>query len=329
MHITFRRLLFAFFVLIFLVSAPLVVLHTAGYRLNISNKRLQQTGVLAITTYPRGSSIGLNGQALTYKTPYVFQRMMPNHYEVSLQKPGYHAWSQKVEVAAGKTSYIDARIFADSKPVTLNATGSALALRYRRTPPDSTATDAASINFISNGASIEVHVGKQEHSEPIALLPLGTYELLQETSEHILIRDEQQRAFILDRNGQQVVSFPTRLSAFDWLTNEGLILWTDGAEVHIFEVETSQNSFITREGEAVADVAWHPSADSFFVVSGTNLLAYDRSIHETREVVRLMSELKTSDIWLDANGKNLFYLDHDQADSLTKTLLVNQLVLTL
>lgn len=308
MHISVRWLIFLCFVLIFVIAAPLVVFYTAGYRLNISNRHLQQTGVLAITTYPRGSSIVLNGQNLAQKTPYVVQRIMPNLHEVILQKKGYHEWSQKIRVDEGKTSYVTARLFADTEPTLLN--GSAVSLALRAHEDHSIApVDDASIKFFDNGANVEVKTSISPNEELIALLPEGTYRLLEEDAEYILIADERNLGFMIARQGGKVVELPTAIVAFDWLVNENLLIWTDGTEVNTYDAVSGEKTFITREGQTVTDVAWHPAADSFFVVSGTTLLAYDRNVHETREVVPLLVDTKIQDIWLDAGGKNLFFTE--------------------
>ena len=328
MHITLRRFLFAFFALAFVIAAPLVVLYTAGYRLNISNRSLQQTGVLAITTFPRGANIILNGQSLAQKTPYVVQRIMPNTHDVELNKKGYHEWSQRVRVEEGKTAYISARLFAKSEPVILGADDSALALRSRDTVNLIT-VENTSVNFFNNGANVEVRAGSGTSNQLIALLPLGDYRLLEEDPEYILIVENRNVAFIVARQGGEVVELPKRLTAFDWLANEDLLIWTDGSEVNTYDAVTGEDTFITRDGQSIIDVAWHPEADSFFVATATTLSAYDRSVHETREVVTLLTNASLVDIWLNASGKNLYYLDSLPIETDSEPTFVHELTLTL
>lgn len=330
MHIKLRRLIFVIFVGIFLVAAPLVVLYTAGFRLNISNHQLQQTGVLAINTFPRGSTIVLNGRGLAQKTPFVVQRLMPNLHAITLQKKGYHDWSQRINVEAGKTAYVTARLFANSQPVTLNSQESTLALRSRKgrieLPPDQ-----ASLSLFDNGANIEVRSGPQTSDGTshtlIGLLPLGDYEILEEDDNYILLVDTQQQAFVIGRQGGAVVELPTRLTTYDWLDNEDLLIWTDGTEVNIYAAESGERTFITREGQSVVDVAWHPAADSLFVATGTSLTTYDRVVYETRGTTTLLSDSSLVDIWLDAPGKNLYYLETPFSANLPLVVHKLQLVL--
>jgi len=116
MHYRVRNVIFFLFFSFFLVGAPLTVLYTAGYRLNFTTLRVQQTGVIALSSTPRGATIAVNGVPVDTKTPYVIQRLSPGTYTVSLNKSGYRSWEQRVDVSSGETTYITATLFADALP---------------------------------------------------------------------------------------------------------------------------------------------------------------------------------------------------------------------
>lgn len=116
MHRRVRNGIFFVFLTIFVIGAPVIVLYTAGYRLNISTWRVQRTGVIAISTLPRGASVTMNNVLIADKTPYVAQRLTPGDYDVLLQKTGYRPWQQHVAVGSGSTTYITALLFSNAKP---------------------------------------------------------------------------------------------------------------------------------------------------------------------------------------------------------------------
>lgn len=116
MHYRVRKILFLIFFSIFLAGAPLLVLYTAGYRLNFTTLRVQQTGVIALSSTPRGATVFLNGVDTGAKTPYVIQRLSPGSYTVSLTKDEFRSWEQRVDVSSGATTYITATLFADTTP---------------------------------------------------------------------------------------------------------------------------------------------------------------------------------------------------------------------
>ena len=80
MHRRVRTFIFFIFLGVFLIGAPGIVLYTAGYRINGNTWKVQQTGVIALSTLPRGASVLLDGIPLSSTTPYVAQRLSPNNY---------------------------------------------------------------------------------------------------------------------------------------------------------------------------------------------------------------------------------------------------------
>lgn len=116
MHRRVRTSLFFVFLGVFLIGAPSIVLYTAGYRINGNTWRVQQTGVIALSTLPRGASVLLNGAPVSNTTPYVIQRLSPKNYTVTLTKSGFHPWEQTVTVDSGSTTYVTAVLFADASP---------------------------------------------------------------------------------------------------------------------------------------------------------------------------------------------------------------------
>jgi len=114
MRRTTRQILFFFFAGAFLVSAPLVVLYTAGYRLSLNNYRVLETGAIATSTTPRGATVFADGKKESAKTPAVIQNVLPHDTKVKFEKAGYLPWEQTVPVNAGKTTYVSAIIYADA-----------------------------------------------------------------------------------------------------------------------------------------------------------------------------------------------------------------------
>lgn len=116
MSIRLRRALFWLFAIFFFVAAPLIVLYTAGYRYAFTSGRIQRTGVIAVSTSPRGATIAINGKQAEETSPYVIQRLMPGDYTVELSRRGYQNWTQEVTVESGRTTYITSTLFAESSP---------------------------------------------------------------------------------------------------------------------------------------------------------------------------------------------------------------------
>jgi hypothetical protein len=98
-----RTILFSFFVSLFLVAAPLLVLHSQGYRFDLESKRIVRTGGLYFKVSPKVAEIKVNGED-SRKTGYLTgsllrDNLIPGSYNVLIEKEGYHSWEKTLEVA--------------------------------------------------------------------------------------------------------------------------------------------------------------------------------------------------------------------------------------
>lgn len=102
-----RRLIVFILILAFTVSAPLVVMRTAGYRYNWKKGRPEMTGVVKFDSEPGGAAISLNGALQAAETPTSVFRLLPGEYEIKLEKPGYFEWAKTLAVRSGETTFTD------------------------------------------------------------------------------------------------------------------------------------------------------------------------------------------------------------------------------
>lgn len=123
MKLLHRRIVYSLFVGIFLVAAPLIIFYTMGYRYNLEKGRVQKTGVMKITTVPRGADIYLNGiRYETSQTPAKIEYLLPGDYEIRLAKDGYHEWQKKLAVTENGTTFAEKiMLFKDAAAETITA----------------------------------------------------------------------------------------------------------------------------------------------------------------------------------------------------------------
>lgn len=108
MTLLYRRITYISFIIIFLVVTPLIIAYTAGYRYNFSKGRVQKTGILRITSIPRGADIYLNGVRYEgSQTPAKIQYLLPGDYEIKLAKDGYFDWQKKLPITENNTTFAE------------------------------------------------------------------------------------------------------------------------------------------------------------------------------------------------------------------------------
>ena len=130
-----RSILFAFFVIIFIVMTSYFSLYAAGYRLSLASilrgeALIQRTGILVLDSNPKGAEISLWRQfrGLLFdenvlrnknlRTPYKIKNLLPGEYVLNLELEGYWPWQQKVNIYPGQSSYIeDIALFRRSLPI--------------------------------------------------------------------------------------------------------------------------------------------------------------------------------------------------------------------
>lgn len=102
----FNILAALFLVVSFVATAIGTILKTAGYTYNLKKGAFEQTGILVIKTNPSNARVLLNGKVLRDNTPLRVRSLIPNRYDLELQKPGYHSWAAPVPVASNRVTFI-------------------------------------------------------------------------------------------------------------------------------------------------------------------------------------------------------------------------------
>ena len=117
MSLKFRRTFFYLYIGLFLLVAPLVVLYTAGYRLDVQRGRLVQIGALSVTSVPKGAQVFLDDAELSDRTPTLQKRILPGTYHLRLNKEGYKPWEREVEIKSKQTTIVEGvELFLDLAP---------------------------------------------------------------------------------------------------------------------------------------------------------------------------------------------------------------------
>ncbi len=130
---TKRKILFLFFLSIFIIATPLILLYSAGFQLS-NGFKIQKTGMLVIETEPSNAKIFLNGkkqQGLIdnflnkknsqIKSPAKIKNIKPGEYTIKLELDNYWSWEKKLTISPGQTTFIeDVVFFKNTSPVIIN-----------------------------------------------------------------------------------------------------------------------------------------------------------------------------------------------------------------
>jgi hypothetical protein len=124
MNIWHRRIVYVFFIGVFLIVAPLIILYTQGYRYNFERRTVQKTGIMIVSSIPRKADIYLNNTRYAERqTPAKIERVLPGDYEIRLEKEGYHTWQKRLPVFENGSTFAEKVIlWKKSMPTIISST---------------------------------------------------------------------------------------------------------------------------------------------------------------------------------------------------------------
>jgi hypothetical protein len=98
--------MFVGFLLVFVIGAPCLILHTAGYRVDWSQKRLFKTSLISVNTEPEGATVILNGVTQKNKTPLFLSDLLPGTYTIQLSKDGFLPWQDSIALQSKQAAVL-------------------------------------------------------------------------------------------------------------------------------------------------------------------------------------------------------------------------------
>ncbi|MCX6759892.1 MAG: hypothetical protein NTW46_00930, partial [Candidatus Nealsonbacteria bacterium] len=92
----------------FLITAPLIIFYSLGWRMDFKTFRISQPGIFYFKAFPNSVQIFVNGK-LKKKTDFLFgsvmiENLIPSEYDVELIKDGFFAWKKKLQINKGEAT---------------------------------------------------------------------------------------------------------------------------------------------------------------------------------------------------------------------------------
>lgn len=368
MRPVFRNIIFASFATTFLIAAPLLVLYTAGYRYNTVNGHIVRTGVLTVSSLPRGAAVIIPNYAQDKNTPAIFSRIMPGNYPLMLRREAYHDWETNVTVESGRTTALgEVILFRDQAPMLIAAKNlsdtvpspagtklvglvreasaaavwlidladatSTMVTEYPAKPSDVLqlswsqdgslitlanqtsgvsnifALSGAPINdpvttavspfvLVKNNQAVELHDARTATQPLIGFLPLADYKVAEVDNNQVVLTGSDRSIYVVDVTAKNPILLSAKGTIYDFAANAGLFAWSDGIEIHTFNLASQQQTFITRQSKAIISVAWHDSGRALIVSTNDDVRAFELS--ERKIVTPLLSDATIFSFWLNA-----------------------------
>lgn len=105
MTLFIRRIISITFILLFLITAPVLLLYSMGYRFNAKKNKVEFVGALFLDSHPKNVKININKKPSEQSMPAKIVNIIPGTYDILIEKEGYHSWSKKLEVLSKQTTF--------------------------------------------------------------------------------------------------------------------------------------------------------------------------------------------------------------------------------
>jgi hypothetical protein len=92
-------------VAIFLVSAPVLIFYTSGYRYDPNKNTIERNGTLIVDSVPRAAEVFLNGNDTNNPTPTTLQNLAPGPYKIRVTRNAYLPWEKTLDIRAEQVTF--------------------------------------------------------------------------------------------------------------------------------------------------------------------------------------------------------------------------------
>jgi len=181
----YRRLIFWVFFLLFILSTPIAILYSQGYRFDQYSRIFIHSGSITIKSVPSSTSVYLNGKLQSghsldiINNSFTLNGLRPGAYAVRVSADNYQDWEKQIEVHSGISSEYWSVFLASNKPVIRELPASG-AERFFPSP------FGKRIAYISyNQANLEIHSLDEKSGESLLVFSGANIEFSKNRFENL------------------------------------------------------------------------------------------------------------------------------------------------
>jgi hypothetical protein len=105
MRLRTRFILLGIWILVFLITTPVIVLFALGYKFDLQTGQITKTGSLIARTNPEGADIYIDDKLQKSQTNATVRFLLPGDYNIQLSKDGYQSWTKRLNVRSALVTW--------------------------------------------------------------------------------------------------------------------------------------------------------------------------------------------------------------------------------
>lgn len=242
-----RRLLFYFFIFLFILVSPFAVLFATGRTINWQRLEIQKTASILIKSEPANANIFLNdkkpllflnrifGKTTPPVTPAKLSNLAPGSYTIRLERNGYISWEEKIILKANEVANMGPiRLFKNSIPELTHSLDSILKIE--------SSPDGRTVVTISEKKLVIYQVPEQKEFIQTLESPITSEIIWSNDQENFIINED----YIFNRSGnivsrltEKIIPKPSFIRFDD--ENNDLIYYIEKNQLHRYNFIDSTN----------------------------------------------------------------------------------------
>lgn len=282
-----RKIYFWFIFTLTVITIPVLLLYSSGYRYNLKQRKIIKTGSIYISSTPKGASIYLNDKLYLSTTPTLINNLFPNEYNIAIKKDGYASWEKKLLVESKKTVFAT-EIFLAKKninPAKISKN------QFPASPAQEiiTADIANTINQLSLSSDLEIKKADN-----------GYLTILDNKNQTLYLIKSDNLSLKIEKLSQTV-------KGFQWnQKNNNLLLFFNDIEIWVYDVNQAGPELLTRQSEPILEAIW--LSENYIIYNETNKIKLmEADSREPRQIYELATVNNAKNLSLDNKEKNLFF----------------------
>jgi len=306
-----RRIIFYFFVLIFIIFVPLIIFYALGYTFDWEKKTVVATGGIYLKSAPSGADIYINDNPKG-KTTKLIRRLPPKIYDIEITKTDFHPWHKELTVEPKLVAKANNILLVSSNPkISLVATESAeySIFKKKETNP----------YFIANNNLYELKASR--------ILAKNILNFVVYKNGILYLDNLTGQIFELDLTTLKSAEFFEQVfPSFNqgkWILssdNKKLLCQKDKSVEILWLDDISNNSILRQKGDLdkidfnvkINDVIWMPETDEHLIVATDNaILITELDSRFPRNTVNFITT-DSPQIIYDASDKILYFLSQEK-----------------
>lgn len=318
-----RRAFMLFLIVVFFISAPLLLAYTSGYRYDFAIREVRQTGVISIDVEPTDVTVELNGIVIQKKMPLRLSNRAPGTYHLRITKDGYQPWEKDITVSSKQTTYIrGVTLFRQASPT-------ALPNDMPITVPDATVSETGTYILVrhSDGVSYAISLINTKTKVSSVIKQGDTA-----TEPTIIWSPRQELALLLSKNNDstkaelldpalgrivytQIITPPPTGTIYQWnVDDRSPSVW----------LRDKDEVFLASENGRTTSISLPPLTDIWFRDANNTLWTHDRENnliisddnHETQyavdDTISRIVDINNNRILIDNGDHHTIISRHDQ-----------------